>query len=75
MSWVLRRCVKCQRFLGKKQIKYCDRCAKSVLNLQKSLWEKTHRDSCNKNQRDWYNKHEKVDKNCQRNLTQTVKLQ
>lgn len=25
-TWVQRRCVVCQRFLGKRQMKYCSRC-------------------------------------------------
>lgn len=27
LSWIDRRCVKCKRFLSKRQVKYCAKCA------------------------------------------------
>jgi uncharacterized paraquat-inducible protein A len=30
VTWVLRRCKKCQRFLNKSQEYYCDRCEREV---------------------------------------------
>lgn len=34
LTWIQRRCIICQRFLSKKQQKYCFRCSKKVIYLK-----------------------------------------
>jgi hypothetical protein len=47
VTWIQRRCVACQRFLSKHQIKYCDRCKpKENLRVKRigslTSYHKTH---------------------------------
>jgi hypothetical protein len=49
-SWNQRRCLKCQRFLGKRQGKYCSRCRENENLKVANLWRCNHREDINRYQ-------------------------
>lgn len=44
ISWNQRRCEKCQRFLSRRQLKYCFECYRKEWLQQQKLWYKNHRE-------------------------------
>ena len=44
VTWCQRRCVRCQRYLGKREMKYCDRCRSEVNYPYKKYWEHRYLD-------------------------------
>jgi len=51
-----RRCVVCQRYLSKRQKKYCGRCAEKMYKENENRYEDTYRKKHNEQQKRWWRK-------------------
>jgi hypothetical protein len=58
ISWGQRRCIKCQRFLSKRELKYCKDCAKTANREQKKLNMKKY--GCTTEYREYHNLQTKI---------------
>lgn len=57
VSWIQLRCQRCQRFLTKKQIKWCGKCRSKLSIERTAIWNKNHKDKVNATVRHWRETH------------------
>ena len=54
LSWIMKQCSICGRFLKKMERKHCNKCRQKLDVGMSNNWNKTHREQCNARHREYY---------------------
>lgn len=54
VEWIQRRCVRCQRFLGKKQLVHCSKCKYLTSQESQRKYYRGHREEKMRKTREYY---------------------
>lgn len=63
IGWIQRRCERCQRFLSKKEYRFCSK--HGTHNEVSKLWNKNNRESCTIRERNYRNRNKERTKQVQ----------